>query len=136
MGKKSKSSLPAAFPQQTESAYKPVAVGFTGEFLRTSTQALEQVQGWLEIQIDKDRLADPEWLRDPENRKVAMIVLKLASIQANIALGVISGVIRAGERLPDPEKERRRQEALARLHVMMQVPSDPVGDAGKRGKRR
>jgi hypothetical protein len=111
---KKKPALPAALPQ-AEPAAEPLIVGFTDDYLRAGMQALSEVQGWLGIQVDKARLADVEWLRDAENRKIAAILIKLASIQANIALGVISGTIRASDRLPDPEKERSRQRTLDEL---------------------
>lgn len=106
MAKKSK--LSAGAPREAE-AVQPFMIGFTDDFLRTGAQALEQIQAYLGIQIDTSRLADPEWLRDPENRKIAMVLIKLASIQTNLALGIISGSLKAAGRLPDMEAERRRE---------------------------
>jgi hypothetical protein len=111
---KKKPALPAALPQ-AGSAAEPSIVGFTDDYLRVGMQALSEVQDWLGIQVDKARLADVEWLRDADNRRIAAILIKLASIQANIALGVISGTIRASDRLPDLEKERSRQQTLNEL---------------------
>jgi hypothetical protein len=95
---------------------EPVKVSLSGEFLRAGELSLDRVQGYLGLQIDIRQLVDPEWLRDPENRKIALVLHKFAALQANLALGVISGQIRVGTAIrEDHEKELGRQRVIREL---------------------
>jgi len=128
MAKKSVPASPngAATPNGAE----PPTLSLADNFLKAGVQALEQVLGYLELQIDKKQLVDPEWLRDPENRKIAAVLMKAAAIQTNVALGIISGQIRLGTQIKeDVEKERRRQLTLSELARKLRSRAEGEGAA-------
>jgi hypothetical protein len=65
--------------------------------------SLDRTLSILAAPIDYALLVDPEWLADPENRKIAAVQLKVAAIQTNTALATISQQIRV-----DEEERRHR----------------------------
>jgi hypothetical protein len=58
----------------------------------------------LEVNIDVKKLVDEQWLRDPENRKIAALWLKLATLQKDWALGILGTQIRVDEKQLDSEE--------------------------------
>jgi hypothetical protein len=91
---------------------------------------LAQVQKLLGLSIDLERLADPEWLADPEHRKIAAMLLKLTTVQMNAALGVISGQIRVGiQSREDVERGVIRLAFARNSYVRCRSPIDHVSEA-------
>jgi hypothetical protein len=120
--------LPAAAPPALArtaepASLEPAKVTLADAFVQAGDQALAQVQKLLGLTIDLERLADPEWLADPEHRKIATMLLKLTTVQMNAALGVISGQIRVGTKIrEDVEQERRRQAVVEDLVRRLKEP--------------
>ncbi len=116
--------VPAALPRKAEPAsLEPTKVTLADAFVQAGDQALAQVHKLLNLEIDLERLADPEWLADPEHRKIAAMLLKLTTVQMNAALGVISGQIRVGTKIrEDVEQERRQQVILEDLVRQLREP--------------
>jgi hypothetical protein len=114
-------------------------------YFHAGGRAIEVAATVLASQIDFKQLVDPEWLADPEHRKIAAVLLKAASLQTNLALGIISGQIRIDEarlrmresatssydemfeRLPPAEKPL--EEILAEV-----ASEEPPGQAREDGK--
>jgi len=127
MAKESKPALPAALPQETEEeAALPMTVGLADAVVQAGDQALAQMQRLLGLQIDIEKLADPEWLADPEHRKIAAMLLKLTGVQMNVALGIVSGQLRVGPRrlLEEEETRLRRQAAIEDLARKLRSRAD------------
>jgi hypothetical protein len=66
-------------------------------YFHAGGMAIDVAKAMLAPQIDFEQLVDPQWLTDPEHRKIAALLLKAAALQSNLALGIISGQIRIGE---------------------------------------
>jgi hypothetical protein len=83
---RNRSLLPSSASDSTAEAY-----------FQAGGMAIDVAKAMLAPQIDFEQLVDPQWLADPEHRKIAAVFLKAAALQSNLALGIISGQIRIGE---------------------------------------
>jgi len=83
---RNRSLLPVSAPDATGEAY-----------FHAGGMAIDVAKAMLAPKIDFEPLVDPQWLADPEHRKIAAVLLKAATLQSNLALGIISGQIRIGE---------------------------------------
>ena len=126
MAKAKTSALPATLPQEPEPvSADPVKMTLSDAYWQAGNQGLSRMLALLGIEVDVEKLADVEWLRDPEHRRIAQVLLKLTSIQQNIALGVVSGQLKFGDRMrEDREKETHRQATLEKLRSMLQGGSE------------
>ena len=101
---RSKSIVPASGPAD-------VPAPLADKLAADAHAALDTVSRILEPIMDVKRLADPEWLADPENRRIASVQMKLLAIQKDMALGIISSQIKIDEgRLRETAAERQRDE--------------------------
>jgi hypothetical protein len=89
-----------------------------GSFMVAGSMALAQTKNLLEAEIDFKRPTDLGWLSDPENRRAAAIVLKLAVTQMNVALSLISNQLEAGAKWSSREAEAAERERV--LGAMVQ----------------
>ena len=91
-------------------------VTFGDRFLQTGELSVEYLYRVLCAPSYIEKLSDPEWLRDPENRRIAALLIKAEAMKKEVALGVVSGHVRAKDRiLETSEKERKQARMIADL---------------------
>jgi hypothetical protein len=73
---------------------------------------LEKAKRFLEPEVDIKKLADPRWLADPENQRAAMIMLKLAAHQMDVALRLLSEQLEAGSKWRSREAENAERDRV------------------------
>jgi hypothetical protein len=89
-------------------AVKPFAEMSKGEKLSHNADlALDDTMRILAARIDYARLADPEWLADPENRAIARELQKSADRQMNTSLVTLGHQIRVDEKELERNGNRR-----------------------------
>lgn len=72
-------------------------------FFQAGGMSVDRVRTFLGPEINFKQLVDPEWLKDAEHRRIAVVILKAASLQANLAVSIINGQIKIAElRAPRP----------------------------------
>jgi hypothetical protein len=117
MAKKNTLSAAAGSPPVL-SAVKPFAEMSKGEKLSHNADlALDDTMRILAAPIDYARLADPDWLADPEHRAIARELQKSADRQMNTSLVTLGHQIRVDEKELERNGNRRGldDEALERL---------------------
>jgi hypothetical protein len=88
------------------------------ELRQASGMSIRPAKAWLEARIDVARITDPQWLADPENRRIALVLLKAAQVQRDWAVALLNTQVKVDEKQLSAEEElasQRRAEALAQL---------------------
>jgi len=107
-----KPAQPAAVPPQTGLP----TIRLADAFAAAGGRALDDLVDCLAARIDYKKLVDPEWLRDSENRKIAVILVKVAAIQMNAATAIMNGHPKLGDEMrATSEREREGARILEDL---------------------
>jgi hypothetical protein len=89
-------------------------VTFGDRFLQAGELSVEYLYRVLCAPSYIEKLSDPEWLRDPENRRIAALLIKAEAMKKETALGVMSVHARAKDRILETSERQRKDARIIR----------------------